>query len=388
MTDLPNRLLQRPAARTARVPEGGAAPAGGTGIDVLSDVFRCVRLTGSMLFLVEASAPWKSAAPAAHVFARLVLPAAQHLISYHVVTEGTCWGGIRGEDAQPMAAGDILVVPHGDPYFLANPASAVSAASDDEAVDFFRRMVAGELPQVVAEGGPGPKRTRFICGFLGCDARPFNPILAALPRVLHLRRTMQESEAMRHLAGCAVAELRAPQAGSREVLLRLSELMFMAAIRCHVEQLSAQVRAAPAMSTQVSAGWLAGLYEPLVGRALALLHAQPARAWSLEALAAETGSSRSVLAARFAHVVGHPPMRYLAAWRMQLATTLLAEPSAKVRTVAQAVGYDSEAAFSRAFTRVVGRNPVAWRSSGHRFERLAAFAPAEPAFQPPHARAP
>src|SRR5690606_28870428 len=152
------------------------------------------------------------------------LPSHEHLISYHVVTEGTCWGGIRGEALQPMEAGDILVVPHGNPYHLSNPASAEPGASDDEAIEFFRQMVAGELPQVVTEGGRGYQRTRFICGFLGCDERQFNPILATLPPVLYLRRTMQADGPMRHLIAIAQAELQTRRPGSREVLLRLSEL--------------------------------------------------------------------------------------------------------------------------------------------------------------------
>jgi AraC-like DNA-binding protein len=327
-------------------------------------VFRCIRLTGSMFFLVDAAAPWSTRAPAASAFAPLVLPDAQHLISYHVVTEGVCWGGIEGEAAQPMQAGDILVIPHGAPYHLANPPSAAPGPTTAEAIEFFRQMVAGRLPQIVAEGGKGFERTRFICGFLGCDARPFNPILAALPPVLHLRRT-QSSHRLGYLIDLAMSELREQRPGSREVLLRLSELMFIAAIRCHVDSLSAS----PA------SGWLAGLHEPLVARALSLLHARPARAWTLELLAGEAGTSRSVLAARFTQVVGQPPMRYLTAWRMQLATRLLAERATKVRTVAEAVGYDSEAAFSRAFTRLVGSNPAAWRDAAR--PRKTGAAPVE-----------
>ena len=356
MTDLPNHLLPRPAAP--------AASGDGGKIDVLSDVFRSIHLTAAMFFLVEATAPWRSNAPAASAFARFVLPAGQHLISYHVVTAGACWGGIRGEAAQRMEAGDILIVPHGDPYHLANPPSAEPIAGDDEAIAFFRRMVAGELPEIVEEGGRGSQRTRFICGFLGCEARPFNPVLAALPPVLRLRRALQDPGPLAHLVALAQAELASRRSGSREVLLRLSELLFIAAIRCHAERLAREVDDGRADPLPPAAGWLAGLGDPLVGRVLALLHADPAQAWTLQALAARAGASRSVLTARFAHVVGQPPMRYLAAWRMQLATRMLAEPAAKVRTVAQAVGYESEAAFSRAFTRLVGSNPAAWRDAG------------------------
>jgi AraC-like DNA-binding protein len=341
MTKLPDRLPSRP---------DDAEDSGGDAHDVLSDVLSSIRLTGSMFFLVEATTPWRTQAPATRTFARAVMPAAQHLISYHVVTQGNCWGGLAGEEPQKLNTGDILVVPQGDPYFLAEPPDALSAYSDDGAVSFFRRMAAGELPTVVSEGGGGAKHTEFICGFLGCDARPFNPILAALPRVLHLRAHTGERERLSHLVDFALAELRQREQGSREVLLRLSELMFVEVVRRHL------------LNTAVERpDWLAGLRDPLVARVLAQIHAHPARGWSLKALAAMTGASRSTLAERFLQYVGQPPMHYLIAWRMQLAARQLAEGSAKVRAVAESVGYASEAAFSRAFKKHTGVSPSDWR---------------------------
>jgi AraC-like DNA-binding protein len=338
MTALPPRLPQRPED---------------AGADVLSDVLRSVRLTGSMFFLVEASAPWVTAAPRADAFAAAVLPSAQHLISYHVITQGRCWAGLEGEPPQPMQAGDILVVPHGDPYFLAGSPEAGERLGTDEAVWWFRRMAAGALPVVVSEGGGGPERAVFICGFLGCDARPFNPILAALPRVMHLRRATRAGDRLGHLVEFALAELRQRRAGDREVLLRLSELMFIEVVRCHLDSGAASGSASP--------DWLAGLRDPVVGRALARLHAEPARAWTLDALAADAATSRSVLAERFMQFVGQPPMHYLAAWRMQLAARMLDDATTKVVAVASAAGYDSEAAFSRAFKKHTGMAPSAWR---------------------------
>ena len=282
--------------------------------DVLSDVLRSIRLTGSMYFLVEASAPWITRAPAASAFAAAVLPRAQQLISYHVVTAGSCWAGLEGRRPQRMEAGDILVVPHGAPYFLtASPETPGAYDDDDEAVSFFRRMAAGELPSVVVEGGGGPERTHFICGFLGCDARPFNPLLGALPEVIVLRRGASPDDRMKHLVEFALCELRQRSAGGQETLLRLSELMFIETVRRYLESLP-----------EAEAGWLAGLRDPLVARALARLHGQPDRAWTLDSLAAEAGASRSVLAERFAQRLGQPPMHYLAAWRMQLAARWLA----------------------------------------------------------------
>jgi len=322
-----------------------------SGFDVLSDVLRCVRLTGSMLFLVDAHAPWMSWAPKTEAFRRVVLPASQHLISFHVVTQGGCWAGLGNALPERFEAGDVLVVPHGDAYYLADPCDAEAAYDHEEAVAFFRSMAAGELPSIVREGGHGPESARFICGFLGCDVKPCNPVLDALPAMVHLRAPTGSNDRMRHLIEFALCELREPSSGGQGVLLRLAELMFVEVVRRHLETMAdAQI------------GWLAGLRDPLIARALALLLGAPARHWTLQGLAAQAGASRSVLAERFAHFVGQPPMQYLTRWRMQLATRLLAGPGAsKVAVVAEAVGYESEAAFSRAFKKCVGVAPAAWR---------------------------
>jgi AraC-like DNA-binding protein len=326
-------------------------PAAASGFDVLSDVLRSVRLTGSMLFLVDAHPPWMSWAPKAEAFRRLVLPAAQHLVSYHIVTHGGCWAGLRDAPPERFEAGDVLVVPHGHAYYLADPPDTAATYGPAEAVAFFRSMADGELPSVVGEGGDAADGTQFICGFLGCDRRPCNPVLDALPAMIHLRAAAGAADRLRHLIDFALCELREPSSGGRSVLLRLAELMFVEVVRRHLETMA-----------EAQTGWLAGLHDPLVARTLSLLHGAPARRWTLEALAAEAGTSRSVLAERFAHFVGQPPMRYLTRWRMQLATRLLAAPGAsKLAAVAEAVGYESEAAFSRAFKHCVGMAPGAWR---------------------------
>ncbi len=235
-------------------------------------------------------------------------------------------------------------------------------------------MAAGELPPVVKEGGEGPQHTSFICGFLGCDARPFNPILWSLPRAIHLHRVTQPGDRLSHLLAYAMAELRERGPGQRDVLLRLSELMFVEVVRRQLAQAgeSAPGRPKPtapswgdasaaSKGASQSTGWLAALRDPLISRVLARLHAQPSRAWTLDALSEGTGASRSTLSERFAQLVGQPPMHYLAGWRMQLATRLLAEHSMKVRAIADSVGYASEAAFSRAFKKHTGLSPQAWR---------------------------
>jgi AraC-like DNA-binding protein len=330
------------------------ASADGVEIDVLSDVLRTVRLTGALFFPMEVSSPWVDEVPAATTFAPIVLPGAQHVVSYHIVTEGACWAALLGGPAVHLEAGDILVIAHGDPYTMSSAPGMRSEAPVDAVLTFFRQMATGGLPSVVIEGGGGPQRAKIVCGFLGCDIRPFNPVLETLPRLVHLRRPPASSAHHRlgHVIEFALAESRQRRSGGRCVLLRLSEVLFVEVVRRYLD-------ARPAGHT----GWLAGLRDPIVGHALALLHDRPVHAWTLERLARDVGISRSTLAERFTQFVGQPPMRYLAHWRMQLAARLLSDGTAKVSAVALDVGYDSEAAFSRAFKKIVGMAPATWRRS-------------------------
>jgi AraC-like DNA-binding protein len=319
-------------------------------VDLLSDMLRSVRLTGSMLFLVEASTPWVSWAPQTKSFQHLVLPAAQHLISFHIVTRGSCWAGLADAPPEHFEAGDVLVVPHGDAYYLADPPGAERTYGLEEVLTFFRHMAAGKLPPTAFEGGNGPATTQFICGFLGCDLQPFNPVLSALPRLLRVRLVTPTGDGLPHLIAFAINELRERRSGGQVVKLRMAELLFVDVIRRHLATL-----------TDEKVGWLAGLRNPLVARVLALLHDAPAQGWTLDALAAQAGTSRSVLAERFVHFIGQPPMQYLRKLRMQLASRLLVEDGAKVVSIAAAVGFGSEAAFSRAFKKSVGISPNEWR---------------------------
>jgi AraC-like DNA-binding protein len=321
-------------------------------MDVLSDVLRTVRLTGALFFPMEVSSPWIDEVPAARAFAGILLPGAQHVVSYHVVTDGACWAALLGGPPVHLEAGDILVIAHGDAYSMSSAPGMQSEAPAAEVLAFFRQMAAGALPSVVIEGGGGPERAKVVCGFLGCDVRPFNPVLAALPRLVHLRRPPATSadDRLGHLIDLALAESRQRRAGGRCVLLRLSEVLFVEVVRRYLDEL-------PTGHT----GWLAGLRDPIVGRALTRLHDRPVDAWTLDRLARDVGISRSTLADRFTRFVGQPPMRYLAQWRMQLAARLLSEGTSKVSTVALDVGYESEAAFSRAFKKLVGMAPAAWR---------------------------
>jgi AraC-like DNA-binding protein len=312
----------------------------------LSDVLSAVRLSGSVFFDVTAKSPWVAEAPPAAQIANEVTPGAQHAIEYHVVTRGSCWVSLISEavfEPVRLEEGDIAVIPH-----VVSSAPGMRAEPN---LDMHRRPEdSNALPFALRTGGEGASDTHVICGFFSCDARPFNPLLNSLPRFMRLRRDDSQG-LLDQFIRFAAAETENKRAGSQSVLNRLSELMFVEVIRLHMDQLANN-----------STGWLAGLRDPLVGRALTLLHARPAHAWTIEELAAQAAASRSVLADRFSQLVGCPPIQYLTQWRMQIAAKRLADPGVKVAAVAHEIGYESEAAFSRAFKKIVGRSPSQWRT--------------------------
>ena len=288
-------------------------PSGAAGTDasadVLSDVLRSVRLTGAVYFDFELSSPWVAEAPASHEIASVVMPGAQRVIEYHLIARGACWGHVVGEPPVRLKEGDLIIFPQGDAHVLSSEPGL--RASPD--MSMYVRPTP-PLPLVYERGGGGPDRTRIVCCFLGCDERPFNPLLTALPRTIHLSEGANEAPTgwLGTLLNIAVRESGLARAGRDNILARMSELMFVEAIRRYLEML-------PPTHT----GWLAGLRDPVVGQALASLHGNPASAWTVESLARAVGVSRSVLADRFSEMVGHPPMQYLALWRMQLASRLL-----------------------------------------------------------------
>lgn len=293
--------------------------------DTLSDLLRSVRVRGAVFYYVSCRAPWSAEAPPAREIAGAVMPGCEHVMEYHMIARGSGWAAVAGQPPVRLAAGDIVMFPQGDGHVLSSAPEGV-APLPVEAAD----MVA-------------------VCGFLGCDLRPFNPLVAALPRVLHLPAA-RAGDWVARVIDQAVAESNSRRPGGDAVLERLSEMMFVDAARRYLDGLP-----------EDATGWLAGLRDRFVGRALALMHERPDHAWSVDALAREVGLSRSALHERFVAYVGHAPMQYLARWRIQLGARLLRESNRTVATVALEVGYDSEAAFARAFKRMVGMPPAAWR---------------------------
>lgn len=332
-------------------------------IDVLSDVLRVVRLSGSVFFIGEFSAPWALDEPNAQELAALAIPNAECIVLFHILAEGECYFEPKGLPAVHMESGDVIIFPHADQHRMcshpgANPAPLNTAVAQGASSDVGQISLGG-----------GGRKSRFICGYLNCDQR-FNPLLGALPNILVVRgrddysaveaidcngsRPMQvpqgSSTWLSTTLKFTVHEARSGHPGNGAMLGRLTELMFVEILRQYMQQL-------PPDHT----GWLAGLNDPCVGKALRLMHAEPARNWTVDELAREAAVSRSVLAERFTDLVGESPIKYLAGWRIQLAKQMLREGKCSIQQVAAKVGYDSEAAFNRAFKRAAGTPPAAWR---------------------------
>jgi AraC-like DNA-binding protein len=315
--------------------------------DVLSNVLQVVRLTSAVYFDLELSAPWAAEAPPSCDIAGIVMPGAQRVIEYHLIARGSCWGHAVGQEPMRLNEGDLIVFPQGDPHVL----SSAPGLRHPPNVALFER---GTMPlPLYYEFGGGGERTRVVCCFLGCDDRPYNPLLASLPPLIHLSATNPRPGVatawLRSLFDIAVRESASRRPGRENMLARVSELMFVETIRGYLETLP-----------DAQTGWLAGVRDPLVGRALTSLHAEPRRPWTVEHLARDVGASRSVLAERFTTMVGQPPMQYLALWRMQIASRAIRDGAA-IAAAAESVGYESEAAFSRAFKKLVGQSPATWR---------------------------
>jgi AraC-like DNA-binding protein len=314
--------------------------------DALSEVLRLVRLTGAVFLNAELTAPWAVQTPSAKTLAALVLPEADWLVEYHLIVEGRCWIRLHGGDPVALSAGDLVMLPHGDSHRLSSePGLEMKAVVGTDLV----LPAYGEIAH--SRHGGGGTLTRIACGYFAIDRRLCRGLIAALPPVLRIDATDGDLRQWLH----TYMQLRAAnrggfRPGSACVLSKLSELMFVEAVRRYVETL-------PHGQT----GWLAGLRDPHVGQALGLIHRSPAKPWTVEALGRAVGLSRSALAERFTALIGQPPVQYLTQWRLTLAAHRLHVSQRPAGAVAEEVGYDSEAAFSRAFKREFGLPPAAWR---------------------------
>ncbi len=313
-------------------------------MDALSEVLRVIRLTGGVFLDASFTAPWCIAARVGPEDCRHTLPEPSSIVAFHYVLDGRMLAQVIGAASVEVAAGMIVLLPRNDAHILASEAG-------------LRAVDAGMLVQMQREGalaridyGGGGALTRIVCGFLGSEARR-HPLLETLPQLLVLDLNGRpEAEWVATSFRFAAQEVAAARAGSETMLARLSELLFVEAVRAYVATLPAEQR-----------GWLAGLRDPAIGRALALMHARVAHPWTSEELAAEALLSRSAFAKRFTTLVGVPPISYLTAWRMQVAAQALRESRRSIAQIAARVGYESEATFARAFKRELGTSPGEYR---------------------------
>jgi AraC-like DNA-binding protein len=325
--------------------------------DALSELLRAVRLRGAIFYDIEGAPPWAAETPHSSEIIGEIMPGSEHLIEFHGLVEGSCWAALVGESPQQMQAGDVVVFPHGDPHVLS---SAPGMRARGSGKKYFFEELSGQRPFSLDVGGDrasvradksSAPRAVVICGYLGLDARPFNPLLSALPNMFIVRGgTMGADSWVMALMRAVVTESTGKRAGGKAVLERMSEMLFVEALRRHIDS-----------QPETQTGWLAGMRDSIVGRALSLIHEGPAEHWTLECLSQQAGLSRSSFHDRFTHFIGLPPMQYLTRWRMQVASGMLRDTNAKLTEVARSVGYDSEAAFSRAFKRIAGVSPGAWR---------------------------
>ena len=313
-------------------------------MDALSQTLRVVRLVGAIFLHGRFTAPWCYQSPHADAAAPFLEPSAERVVVFHLITEGECWVELDGQPPLRLAAGDAVIFPQGDAHRMGSQ-PGLPPASGARLNEVLARR-----PRLLAYGGGGAT-TKLVCGYLACDARLARMLLGGLPPVV--RVSVRGSNAGVWLEASlryALAEARSPRPGGQGVLAKLAEVLFIEVLRIHMNE-----------QAEGRTGWLAGVNDRIVGAALRALHAEPARPWTLEDLARVADTSRSVLAERFQQLVGQAPMQYLAQWRMLLASNLLARSNAPLAQIAEEVGYQTDTAFSRAFSREYGVPPATWR---------------------------
>jgi AraC-like DNA-binding protein len=323
-------------------------------MDALSQTLRVVRLIGAIFINAKFTAPWSYQSPPAATAAPLLEPGAERVVIFHLITEGECYVELADQPPVHLRGGDVVVFPEGDAHVMSSAPGVppARAARLDQ--------VLARRPRQLVYGGGGAT-TRLVCGYLACDRRLASMLFAGLPALLRVHvRGSSAGAWLESSLRYALAEARSPRPGGAGVLAKLSEVLFIEVLRLYVnEQSTGRI------------GWLAGVGDRVVGAALRALHALPAHAWTLEELAQACGTSRSVLAERFALLVGSTPMQYLTQWRMLLAANLLCRSNAPLSRIAEDVGYQTDSAFSRAFRREFGAPPAAWRRSQSRGPRGA-----------------
>jgi AraC-like DNA-binding protein len=313
-------------------------------MDALSELLRVVKLSGAMFYNSSCSAPWCLRSPKSSSFLPYIRAQASHVIEFHHITEGTAYVRV-GEETTPLVAGDIVMMPHGDAHEMG--AGHGGPPIDGQAA--LPALWAGRI-EFATFGGGGPV-TGLVCGYLACDGQLLKPVLTGLPRVVRVNiRTNPSDEWLDNMLRHAVSQAAAAMPGSGVILAHLAEVLFTEVLRRYLLSLP-----------EGRTGWLAGAGDPAVGRALAALHSKPAHDWTIDELAQEASISRSALTEKFTRYLGVAPMAYLTDWRLELGAEALRTTSRSVQSVALDVGYESEAAFNRAFKRKFAAPPARYR---------------------------
>ena len=312
-------------------------------MDAFSEVLNGVRLKGAMFFTAAFSEPWRLSTP--HCRELTLVPDPPHMVIYHLVVDGSARTHLEGDHDVELSPGDIVVFPHGDPHHL----SGGTGGGQIETAAVLRKIATRDLSPMHTGGGGAT--TRFVCGYLTFDPLLCGPILESLPPLFKVNiRTDPAGHWLEQSILHLVEEASSHRAGSDAMLAKLSEALFVDTLRRYVAGLPDQ-----------TTGWLAGARDPIVGKSLALLHSRPSDPWTIAKLAEDVGLSRSSLVERFTRYLSAPPMAYLTKWRLRLAAQALTSTPKGVADIAADVGYESEAAFNRAFGRAFGMPPARYR---------------------------
>jgi AraC-like DNA-binding protein len=314
-------------------------------MDILSELLGTLKFSGSVFLQGDFSAPWSLEAPPAEEIPASVIPDIKkdHILILHVPIQGQCWIETPGHSPLHVQTGDVVVLRGGAHTLCHSPGCASVPITE------IMPRTPSAAPPVVVYGNGGDK-THLVCGYLKFVETSFNPLLPALPDVIHVSSSeLAPANWVELTLRYFIQEARSGRPGGRSVLKRLTELLFIETIRHYMEK-----------QPNTECNWLSALGDPVVGRALQLLHEDPSRAWTVDSLAKQAAISRSGLATRFSHLLGEPPMHYLSRWRIHLASRFLQENGGGVSAAADCVGYDSESAFKRAFKRHMGQSPAAW----------------------------
>jgi AraC-like DNA-binding protein len=316
-------------------------------MDVLSEVLKAVKLDGAFFYNGEFSAPWCVRSPASQAVVPYLSIGSGQVIIFHLLTDGRGYAGVEGESKKLfLNAGDIVIFPHGDPHILGNGSPVKPLDNERE----LQRIMSQGLK--VSRFGGGGEITKFVCGYMVCEPQLSRMFLGGLPPVLKINiRNDASGQWLENSIRYSVGNGDASGPGGDAVIAKLSEVLFIEALRRYISLLPPE-----------QTGWLAGVRDPEVGKALALLHRHPAHPWTIATLANEVGISRSVLAERFRRYLSQTPIAYLTRWRLQLGAQVLKSTSSSVAQIAAEVGYESEPAFNRAFKREFGLPPARYRS--------------------------